>query len=121
MSIKPAWAEGSDAPAPATATGEHEALLRKIARQRVTAGPSHREGGNTLYEIPAGWESAIMARDPAVRCVSTGFELEDALTDPDMATILVPRDAALTFTVVRRICARHGAEKTIFIEGGNDE
>lgn len=121
MSIKPAWAESSDASAPAAATGDHDELLRKIARQRVTAGPSHREGGNTLYEIPAGWESAVIAKDPAVRCANTSFELEDALADPAVATILVPRNAALTFTVARRVCARHGMEKTIFFEGGDNE
>lgn len=121
MKSRPDTGRG-DAAAPSS-TAEHgmDDLLRTIARQRATAGPSEREGGSTLYRIPAGWESTIMARDPAVRRVTTSFQLEDAFTDPDVATILVPRDAVLTFTVVRRVCARHGMGKTVFFEGEDNE
>lgn len=111
-----------DAAAPSkTAAPGMDELLRTIARQRSTAGPSEREGGSTLYRIPGGWESKIMASDPSVRRVTTSFQLENAFTDPDVTTILIPRDAVLTFTVVRRVCARHGMGKTVFFEGEDNE
>jgi hypothetical protein len=91
-------------------------LLKLLARRRATAGVPHREGGSTLYEIPAGWESLMIARDPAVCVVKTGFSLEDAFVDPAVKTIFVPRSSALTATVVKRVCARHGQGKTVFLE-----
>jgi hypothetical protein len=123
MKTRPDAGRG-DAAAPsstAEAPPGMDELLRIIARQRATAGPAERAGGSTLYRIPAGWESLIMARDPSVRRVTTSFQLEDAFTDPDVATILVPRGAVLTFTVVRRVCARHGMGKTVFFEGDKNE
>ena len=118
---RPDAGRGNAAAPSTTADGGMDELLRIIARQRSTAGPSQREGGSTLYRIPGGWESRIMASDPAVRRVTTSFQLEDAFTDPDVTTILVPRDAVLTFTVVRRVCARHGMGKTVFFEGDENE
>ncbi|MBU0858439.1 MAG: hypothetical protein KJ667_00745 [Alphaproteobacteria bacterium] len=96
-------------------------LLAMIARRHATSGAAHREGSSILYEIGPGWEAAIMARDPAVRRVTTTFALEDAFMDPSVSTILIPHPAAITLTVARRICGRHGMAKTVFFEGGQDE
>lgn len=101
----------------AEGTGPH-ALLAQIARVRATAGAVYREGGITIYDIGAGWEGAMLARDPAVRQVENGRVLEEALADPAVETILIPRDAAINLTLLRRIAARHGMEKTVFFEGG---
>jgi hypothetical protein len=96
-------------------------LLALIARRRATAGPARHEGGSMLYETGPGWEAAIIARDPAVRRVTTSFALEEAFADPAAATIFIPRGAAITLTVARRVCSRHGLGKTVFYEGDNDE
>ena len=109
---------------PARATAGAKApdeLLALIARRRATAGPAHHEGGSMLYETGPGWEAAIVARDPAVRRVMTSFALEEAFEDTSVATIFIPRGAAITLTVARRVCSRHGLGKTVFYEGESDE
>lgn len=105
----------------AEAESDTQELLFLLARRWATAGVPTREGSSTLYEIPAGWESLMIARDPAVTVAKTGFALEDAFVNPDVKTIFVPRSSALTATVIRRVCARHGQGKTVYfeVESGN--
>lgn len=94
-----------------------DALLRGVARRRLTAGPSERMGGNVVYRVSAGWETAILANDPAACRADTAVALAECLEDPEFATIMIPRDAVITTALALRICARHAGEKTIFIEG----
>lgn len=100
---------------------DNDEVLAALARRRATAGPAHREGSSLIYELAAGWESAVIARDPAVRCVRSGFALEDALADPGVTTIMIPRGSAITLTMARHACGRHGLAKTVFFEGGENE
>lgn len=99
---------------------EHE-TLRLLARRRATAGMAHIAGATSLYEVAPGWEAGVLADDPAVCRVENSFAFEEALLDTGVATIFIPASAAITLTVARRICARHGMGKTVFYEGGKNE
>jgi hypothetical protein len=72
--------------------------------------------GSRLYFVPAGWESAMIRKDPAVRGCETLLALEAAVQDPDAKVIFLPLGALMTETDIEKICRRNGAAKTLFKE-----
>lgn len=101
--------------------GRDDALLSDIARQRAAHAFPTRAGFSFFYELDGGWETRILAEDADVRKVRTTLELEDAFTDARVKIIFIPKMSAVTRTVALRVCRRHGAGKTVFYEGKDDE
>lgn len=98
-----------------------EALLPHVARQRAARTFPTRAGFSFFYELGGGWETRILQDDPEVCKARTARDLEDAFTDGRVKIIFIPKTAAVTKNVALRVCRRHGAGKTVFYEGKDNE
>ena len=96
-------------------------LLPGIARQQAARTFPTRAGFSFFYELDGGWETRILMEDAEVRKVYTSRELEDAFVDTHVKIIFIPAASAVTRTVALRVCRRHGAGKTVFYEGKDNE
>jgi hypothetical protein len=96
-------------------------LLPEVAHERAVRNFPTRAGFSFFYELSGGWETRILMEDSEVRKVSTSLALEEAFADPRVKIIFIPRSSAVTRTVALRVCRRHGAGKTVFYEGKDNE
>ncbi|HEY8191163.1 MAG TPA: hypothetical protein VIG74_01970 [Alphaproteobacteria bacterium] len=96
-------------------------LLPEVARERAVRNFPTRAGFSFFYELDGGWETRILMEDSEVRKVSTSTALEEAFTDESVKIIFIPKSSAVTRTVALRVCRRHGAGKTVFYEGKDNE
>lgn len=93
-------------------------LARVIAMHNaMSRGMKFLPHGSMLYEIECGWESFALETGPdaAVR-VSSRRDFENAIKDPDMPIIFIPRDCLLSLEEIEKICQRHGITKTVYQE-----
>lgn len=97
------------------------ALLPHAARQRAARAFPTRAGFSFFYELDGGWETRILQDDPDVCKAHTARELEEAFTDENVKIIFIPKTSAITKNVALRVCRRHGAGKTVFYEGKDNE
>ena len=93
-------------------------LSSKIARQQLMAAGSaaYVEGGSEVYAVPQGWECEQLKADPQVTTAISTVAFEAAVKDVDCATIFIPKQAALTLEMVKRVLGRNALSKTIFWE-----
>lgn len=92
-------------------------LAAKVARQQIIArGKLAEVGGSVVYPVGHGWEASQLKQDGNVRQVASVGELEAALEDTSVDTLLIPQVAALTLELVKTTLARHSQQKTIFFE-----
>lgn len=97
------------------------ALLPYAARQRAARTFPTRAGFSFFYELGGGWETRILQDDPEVCKARTARDLEEAFMDEKIKIIFIPKVSAVTKSVALRVCRRHGAGKTVFYEGKDDE
>lgn len=94
-----------------------ESTSSRLARQQVIeAGAVVEAGGTKVYKVPAGWECEQIKNDPEVVQATTLRELEDALQNPDQATIFVPKTSALGVEAFETAAARTTLDSTVFWE-----
>jgi hypothetical protein len=91
-------------------------VVEAIGRTHLTNGKPATEGGSYFFEVKPGWETRVLRDDSKVTTVLSVVHLEEAFTDPTVATVFIPSDSSITRTVARRVCRRHGNGKTIFFE-----
>lgn len=72
--------------------------------------------GTRLFQVEAGWESAMIRKDRGVTCCDTLLSFEAALRDPECKVIFIPDGALMTGADIEKVCQRNGATKTIFQE-----
>lgn len=93
-----------------------EDLLPLLARKRATAVPIGRDLNQKIYRLSGDWENAVLEADINVTKVMSTAELEAAIQDPEIVTIMVPAGAAVTEELLFRVVERNALSKTIFLE-----
>ena len=93
-----------------------QTLLPNVARQAAMGSKLDDIEGSVIYPVTEHWEAEEIGNDKAVVVVSTFFELEAAVKNPEMATIFVPKKSAITMEVLKNVIGRSGLLKTIFWE-----
>lgn len=91
-------------------------LLRQLSRQTLDGAYLGTVNGSDIYQVQTGWQREVLAVDAAVTSVSTVAEFEDAVISEKVASIFVPKAAALTQAIAERILLRHPLSKTIYWE-----
>jgi hypothetical protein len=94
-------------------------LLPEVARAKAAAKFPLHVGATHFYEVGPGWETRILENDAAVCKTHDSFELEEAFSNPDVSTILIPGGASVSRAVALQICTRHSQAKTVFFEEGD--
>lgn len=94
-------------------TDEQKAdLLDKIALQKSVSHFVDRD----LYEVQEDWVAQHLRGIDGVGQAASGMELEEQLKDPDVFTVLVPRQNALTKTLISTILDRASIRKPVLLE-----
>lgn len=94
-------------------TDEQKAdLLDKIALQKSVSHLVDRD----LYEVQEDWVAQHLRGIDGVGEAASGTELEDHLKDPDIFTVLVPRQNALTESLISTILERASIRKPVLLE-----
>lgn len=87
-------------------------LLDKIALQKSVSHFVDRD----LYEVQEDWVAEHLRGIDGVGMASSGTELENHLNDPDVFTVLVPRQNALTKSLITTILERVSIRKPVLLE-----
>lgn len=98
---------------------ELEALVRTLKRQQETAVRQIDNGGSNsakVYEVQERWAATHLKNDNTIKVIDDSFSLELAMRDPEVKTILIPRDHTMEMEIVKRFCARAPKYKSIFID-----
>lgn len=99
------------------AQSESEKTALTVAQLNAMAqGGTGLPHGSRLFDVPAGWESRMIAAGSGVPTCATMLSLEEALRDTEVKVIFVPLGALLTNGDIERVCQRNGVTKTIFRE-----
>jgi len=93
-----------------------EDLARTAARQNSMTSFKVLSHGSKLYRVAPGWEGSMIKNDINVRCVKDLRAFEGAVRDPDLVTIYIPIDVAVSEQKIEQICHRYGITKTIYKE-----
>lgn len=92
-------------------------LSAKVARQQTIAkGALAEVGGSFIYALGEGWEASQLKEDAAVVQVKSLDELDAALEDTKVDTLLIAASAGITLELVKTVLARHSQQKTVFLE-----
>lgn len=91
-------------------------LLRRLSRQTLDNSFLGSFNGSEIYQLQAGWQKEVLANDDDVVIAMSSTEFEDAVIAPEVSSILVPCNAALTQEIVERILLRNSLSKTIYWE-----
>lgn len=87
-------------------------LLEKIALQKSVSHFVDRD----LYEVQESWVAEHLRGIDGVGTASSGQQLESLLKDPDVFTVLVPRQNALTKSLITTILERASIRKPVLLE-----
>ena len=88
------------------------ALLDRIALQKSVSHFVDRD----LYEVQEDWVAEHLRGIDGVGEAASGTELESQLKDPDIFTVLVPRQNALTKALISTILERASIRKPVLLE-----
>ena len=91
-------------------------LLRRLSRQTLDTAYLGAVNGSDIYQVQEGWQREILINDPAVTTVMSATEFEEAVRAPEISSIFVPHNAAVTQEVAERILNRNALLKTIYWE-----
>lgn len=104
-------------PAGAAKAAIGQKLAPEAARQRALAGPRRHAGLSVIYKLATGaWEVEMLKECSDMTIVTNTRQLEAAMADTDVSTILIARPAAVTLKHAMEICDRAGLGKTVFFE-----
>ncbi len=98
-----------------------ERLLPFAARTSAAQKFPVHAGASYIYEVAQGWETFVLAQDEAVKSASSAIDLEEAMCNTAVKTILVPLESSLSRKMTLLIAARHGQAKTIYFEVDENE
>ena len=91
-------------------------LLPIAARKKIASGLPVNAGVSFFYDVDKGWETDMLRRDEEICIAYSPEELECALRDTHVKTVLVPYRASITRELALAICKRNNQPKTIFFE-----
>lgn len=112
----PAANDSAD-PAGAAKSAIGEKLAPAAARQSALAGPRRHAGLCMIYKLATGaWEVDMLKECSDMTRVTNTRQLEAALADEDVASILIARPAAVTLNHAIEFCERAGLGKTVYFE-----
>lgn len=104
-------------PSNATVKAQADSLLSKVARTQLTENSFLGEVfGSHIFRVHTGWEAEQVQSERRVSRVTSATELRDAMENPDVATIYIPQQAALTMEMVTRVLEKSSLDKTLYWE-----
>lgn len=104
-------------PSKDTVRTQADSLLSKVARTQMTENNFLGEVfGSNIFRVTAGWEAEQVKSERRVSKVTSTTELRMAMESPDVATIYIPKDAALTMEMVTKVLKQSSLDKTLYWE-----
>lgn len=93
-------------------------LLERMAFDQAAEGsPQLAANGCRICNVPAGgWQADMIRKATGVHTASNAQELRDALQNPDIPVIFLPRSALLTPSAIERCCQESLLNKVIIRE-----
>ena len=91
-------------------------LLSRIAHKTLQAECVDVVNTSTIYQISEGWQRDVLIANGHMTIATDTLELEEAVQQPNIYTILIPLKAALTQELTKRILLRNPLPKTILWE-----
>ena len=96
-------------------------LLPVAARKKAALSAPDTPGASFFYKVRQGWQTDALRLDKRIIQVRTTRELETAMDNIGVKTIMVPGDSSITRAAALQICSRSRQSKTIFYEVGKNE
>jgi len=91
-----------------------EMLIPFIARQRAIQGPQETIGHGVLYIVHDLRLAGLLKLDTRITVASTMRELDRALSNSNVFSILIPEGAAITISHVRQTLEVLATKKAVF-------
>lgn len=108
---------------PRTGAGQEiwDDLVYQVVRKKLAASVPQQIRGHHVYEVAESWETKMLREDPEVAVTSNIAEFREALAEPGIKYIFVPKGAVVKRDVLTDICEEITLAKTIFYERENNE
>lgn len=104
-------------PSKETVKAQADSLLSKVARTQSTDNDFLGEVfGSHIFRVHAGWEAEQVKSERRVSKVTSTLELRAAMENPDVVTIYIPQQAALTMEMVKKVLKQSSLDKTLYWE-----
>lgn len=87
-------------------------LLPHLARKKALFHPV----GDNVYKVDDDWSADLIKQERDVHVVTTVSELEAVFEDPEVVSVFIPRQSAVTTEVMNSVIKRSGLNKTVFVE-----
>jgi hypothetical protein len=93
-----------------------ENMALQFATQRAEPGLHH---GSRVGRIPVGcWQARLLADKPEIFKAMSPQQFREAMENPDVPVIFLPREAVMTLEVMERICHETPLNKMVIWEDG---
>lgn len=108
---------------PKTGAGQEiwDDLVYQVVRKKLTANAPQQIRGHYVYEVAESWESKMLREDPEVAVITDISEFREALAEPGIRYVFVPKGTVVKREVLTDICEEITLAKTIFYERENNE
>lgn len=87
-------------------------LLPFLARKKALFQPI----GEHIYKVDDKWSADLIRNEQDVHVVTTISELKKNFEDPEVVSIFIPKQSAVTNEAMNAVIERSGLTKTIFVE-----
>lgn len=93
-----------------------ENLLTRLAKDGLMKNKLASMDGSNVYLVNESWQLNYLKDTAAIVETLDSDSFEAAARNSDIATIFVPKSAAMTQEIAERILTRSGQTKTVFWE-----
>lgn len=88
--------------------------IETIVLQTIMARPYKDFGGNRVYPVKAAGEEAVIKGLNGTKEITSLFELEQAVNEPDVSNIYIAKNASVTSKGLKSVLERSSLTKDIF-------
>ena len=88
--------------------------IETIVLQTIMARPYKDFGGNRVYPVNAVGEEAVIKGLKGTKEITSLFELEQAMSEPEVSNIYIAKDASVTSKGLKNVLERSSLTKDVF-------
>ncbi len=88
--------------------------IETIILQTIMARPYKEFGGNKIYWVKAIGEEAVIKGLEGTKEITSLYELEQAVNEPEIRNIYIGKDASVTSKGMKNVLERSSLTKDIF-------